>query len=118
MAVAFVALLAAPGSAWSQDAAQGKALFAKCQACHSAAKDARSGVGPALFGVVNRKAGSVAGFNYSPAMKAAGFAWTPQKLDAYLNAPAKTVPGNRMPFAGLPEPKDRQAIVAYLSSLR
>ena len=113
--LALVAVWSAPSQA--QDATQGKAVFARCQICHVAAKGAKPTIGPNLFGVVGRKAGSTAGFAYSPAMKAAGFDWSPQKLDAYLKAPAKVVPGNRMPFSGLPDAMDRDAVIAYLKTL-
>ena len=59
-------------------------------------------IGPDLFGVVGRKAGTAPNFSYSAAMKSAGFVWTNDKLDAYIKAPAMVVPGNKMAFAGLP----------------
>ncbi|HZV08128.1 MAG TPA: c-type cytochrome, partial [Novosphingobium sp.] len=92
--------------------------FAQCRACHTDVKGARSTVGPNLSGVVGRKAGSLAGFAYSPAMKAAGIVWTPARIAAYLAAPARAVPGNRMGYAGMASPGDRADLVAYLESLR
>jgi len=112
-----VLALAGAQPAFAQDAAQGRAVFARCQACHVASRGAHATVGPNLFGVVSRKAGTQAGYDYSPAMKAAGFVWSVDKLDAYLKAPAKLVPGNKMPFFGLPDPKDRLAVIAYLNTL-
>jgi cytochrome c len=97
------------------DAALGKTGFAACAACHSVT--GADGIGPHLNGVVGRKAGSVAGFNYSPAMKRSNTVWNDQALAAYLADPQQAVPGNRMPFSGLQDPKQVADIVDYLKSL-
>ena len=95
------------------DAAAGRKVFRKCQACHSL--DAgRNTIGPSLSGIVGRKAGTVSGFNYSPALQEANIAWTAQTLALYLSDPQKTVPGNRMPFPGLKSEHDRDDVIAYL----
>lgn len=112
----YVSTLATP--AMAADAAAGaKAFKQACGVCHAAAT---SGVGPALGGVVGRKAGSLAGYasRYSPAMKAAGFVWTHEKLERYIANPAAVVPGNHMPYAGLHDPAQVDAIVAYLATLK
>lgn len=96
------------------DAAAGKTVFARCMACHSVVAG-QNKLGPTLAGVIGRKAGTVPGFTYSPAMKAAAISWTPDKLDAYLTAPKTLVPGNKMIFAGLPKPADRANVIAYLA---
>ena len=91
----------------------GRQVFKKCQACHSL--DAgRNLVGPSLHEVAGRKAGTLAGFNYSPAMKNANITWDAKTLDAYLAAPAQVVPGNKMPFPGLKTDHDRADVIAYL----
>lgn len=95
------------------DPAKGKTVYARCAACHDLNTGATR-LGPSMKGVLGRKAGAVAGFAYSPAMKAKGIAWNPQTLDAYLAAPAKYIPGNKMPFAGIPNPQDRADLIAYL----
>ncbi len=100
------------------DAKAGKEIFSRCAACHTVTKGGPNGLGPDLFGVVGRKAGSRPDFGYSPAMKNAGFKWTPQKLDAYIAHPAQVVPGNRMAFAGIPDPKQRADVIAYLATLK
>jgi cytochrome c len=105
-------------AAHAGDAGKGKVVFQRCAICHRAEKDAGNGLGPNLFGVVNRKAGSVANFNYSPAMKSAGFLWTPTKLDQYITHPAAVVPGNRMAFAGIGNPEQVADLVAYLTTLK
>ena len=73
-------------------------------------------LGPSLAGVVGRKAGSESGYSYSPAMKQANIVWDARSLDAYLADPAKTVPGNKMPFPGLKTENDRKDIIAFLAS--
>lgn len=95
------------------DAVKGKAAFARCAICH----DLKPGVnklGPSLHGVFGRKAGTVAGFAYSPAMKSAKITWSATTLDKYVTSPAKMVPGNKMGFAGMPTPADRANLIAYL----
>lgn len=103
--------------AHAADAAQGKALFqATCAICHSVVPK-KAIIGPPLFGVVGRKAGTVPGFAYSDAMKKAGWTWTEAKLASYIDDPRKTVPGNRMPYFGIHDPAKAQAIAAYLATL-
>ena len=100
------------------DARAGAGLFNRCVMCHSNAKGAPNKLGPNLFGVIGRKAGTQPGFSYSAAMKGAGFVWTPGKLNDYLASPQKVVPGNNMPFAGIADAGQRADIVAYLSTLK
>ena len=83
----------APGVAVAGgDAAAGRQVFRKCQACHSI-DPGKNMLGPSLAGIIGRKAGSEAGYNYSPAMKQANITWDAKTLDTYLADPAKTVPG-------------------------
>jgi len=91
--------------------------FNACRACHSVDKGGKSGIGPNLNGVAGRTAASAPGFNYTPALKGAKLTWNDQTLDAFLAAPAKKVPGTRMPIA-TPDPAKRAAIIAYLKSLK
>jgi cytochrome c len=93
----------------------GKALFeTNCDVCHIAVKDQPSGIGPNLFGVVGRSAGAVSDFQYSDALSPKKLVWTEQMLDKFLENPAQAVPGNAMPFAGLPNAADRAKIISYL----
>ena len=118
LAGALVLIGAATGMASAQDATQGRALFqANCAVCHQAVSNGRSMIGPNLFGIVGRHAASVAGFAYSPAMQHSGITWTNERLLAYIQAPAATVPGNRMPYAGLHNPQQAASLVAYLATL-
>ena len=111
------AALAQPAAA--ADPVKGHAVFnAQCGVCHSDARDGQVVVGPPLFGVVGRKAGTLAGFTYSAAMKAAGFAWTPDKLRAYLPAPRVYLPGVKMTYPGLKNPAQLEDLIAYLTTLK
>ncbi|MBV9247691.1 MAG: nitrite reductase, copper-containing [Acetobacteraceae bacterium] len=113
-----LAQAAAPATPDATDkaAAEGRIVFRKCQACHSL-DPGKNWIGPSLAGVIGRHAGTVAGFNYSPAMKQqSNLVWSDETLDSYLAAPQKLIPGNRMPFPGLNSATDRQNVIAYLKS--
>lgn len=86
-----------------------------CAACHAPGAGA---VAPSLLGVVGRQAGTVPGFNYSKAMKAAGFKWDEATLTAFLRDPQAAVPGNRMPAAGVSDPAELAQLVHFLHTLR
>ena len=92
------------------------AAFAACAACHSS--DGTNGLGPSLKGVVGRKAGSAAGFRYSPAMKKTATTWDEKSLDNFLADTQKAIPGNTMPFPGVPDAAQRAEIIAYLKSVK
>lgn len=100
------------------DAKQGQAAFAVCQTCHTVTKGGGNGIGPNLFGVAGRKAASLPGFYYSPALKASKIVWTNDKLTAWVMNPAKLVPGTRMVFAGIHDPARAADVVAYLDTLK
>ena len=112
--IAAVALLAAAGAARADgDAARGEKQFVECATCHTLERGVNN-VGPSLFGLFGRKAGDVADYRYSPALKKSGITWTPQTLDTYIADPQQQVPGNRMPYAGLPDAAARADLIAYL----
>jgi cytochrome c len=96
------------------DAARGEARFQDCAACHRLEAGANN-VGPSLHGIFARKAGEIADFRYSPAIKRSGIAWTPEMLDKFITDPQALVPGNRMPYAGMANANDRADLIAYLS---
>jgi len=114
-AVTAAAALLAAGAARAQDAKHGEKLFEECRACHSVERGV-NGVGPSLFGVFGRRAGSLEDFRYSPALKRSGITWTPQTLDTYVADPQKAVPANRMPYAGMSEARDRADLIRYLQT--
>lgn len=99
------------------NALSGAELFKPCVACH-ATEAGSSKQGPSLHGIIGRKAGSLAGYAYSPAMKAFGKAWDAALLDSYLYDPAGTVPGTKMAYPGLKDENDRQDVIAYLATLK
>ena len=108
------ALVVAAPTAWADgDAERGQKKFEECQACHSLDRNAES-VGPSLYGVFGRKAGTLADFRYSPAMKRSGIAWSSEGVDAFVVDPQKVVPANRMPYAGMADAGDRADLIAYL----
>jgi cytochrome c len=88
-----------------------------CLTCHTFGQGEPNRLGPNLYGVVGRAVAGHGGFAYSPALKAHGGSWTWEQLDAYLTNPAKAVPGNKMAFAGIRNPRDRANLLAYLASL-
>ena len=99
------------------DPARGADLFQQnCSTCHST-EPGQNLVGPTLFSVVGRPAASVANFPYSAAMKNSGIRWTTNQLMVYLRAPRHYLPGVKMMFAGLPDPQDRENVVAFLATL-
>ncbi|MEO8242193.1 MAG: cytochrome c family protein [bacterium] len=98
------------------DAAAGEKTFGKCKACHKI--DGTNATGPHLNGVVGRPRGSVDGFSYSDGMKSVNTPWTEEEIYDFIKKPKDYVPGTKMSFAGLPEPKDRANVVAYLATLK
>jgi cytochrome c len=92
----------------------------KCYSCHSVEPDENVS-GPTLHQVVGRRVAAVPGFTYSPALRA--FAqkhprWTRELLLRFAADPEKLVPGTTMVFHGIPDPKERAALVGYLESDR
>jgi cytochrome c len=116
--IGMLGLVAAGAAQAAGNATAGAQVFARCAMCHSNAKGDGNKIGPNLFGVVGRKAGTAPQFSYSPAMKSAGFVWTNDKLDAYIKSPATVVPNNKMMFAGLPSAGQRADLIAYLDTLK
>lgn len=96
---------------------RGQKVYRKCQACHQIGLEARHQVGPLLNNIYGRRAGTLEGYTYSDAMVRAGqdgLVWTQDRLSDYLERPRKAVPGTKMNFAGLKDPDDRLALVAFI----
>jgi cytochrome c len=93
----------------------GSVELQRCKICHSLDKGGPNRVGPNMFGVFGRKAGTVYGFNYSEAMKHSGITWDDDTMAAFLRDPRAAIPGNRMSFPGI---KDEAALSALLSRLK
>lgn len=98
------------------DAERGRVVFNQCVVCHSERAGDVPNPGPDLRGVVGRPAGSVSGFRYSRALRNARRPWTETALDAFIADPQAAVPGNTMPFPGLPLPTDRRDLIAYIKT--
>lgn len=96
------------------DFARGKRVFRQCSSCHMVSADGGNLVGPNLYGLFSRKAGEGEDFAYSTALQEADFQWTPEQLNQWLESPRNFLPGNRMSFAGVRKPADRDAVIAYL----
>lgn len=96
----------------SEPRTKGRALSASCAACHDL-YGRKNGVGPSLFGIVGRRAGSVDGFAYSSAMKNADFVWTRERLRRFLIDPLAVVPNTAMGISGVAE-ADVDELVEYL----
>jgi cytochrome c len=114
--VALTMISLAAGTARADgDAARGEKKFGDCAACHKLEAGANN-VGPSLHGVFTRKAGELADFRYSPAIKRSGISWTPETLEKFITDPQGVVPGNRMPYAGMAAASDRADLIAYLQN--
>lgn len=103
-----------PVSAYAQDAAAGEKVFVQCKACHQIGPTAKNGVGPELNGLFGRKAGSVEGYSYSAANKNSGITWDEATFREYIKNPKAKIPGTKMAFPGLKNPKQIDDIVAFL----
>jgi cytochrome c len=118
-AVAAALLMSGTAAMAAGNAADGEKIFKRsCGSCHVATKDGPRRLGPPLFGVVGREAGTVEGFRYSEANKKSDVKWTPEVLDKYLVDPRKFMPGTNMAFAGLKKDNERADLIAYLETLK
>ena len=95
------------------DAQHGTQVFAQCKICHSL-EAGKNMVGPSLHGLIGRKAGSVPGFAYSPAMKNSNVTWNNDTLSKYLTDPKAFIPGDKMAFTGIKDPSKLGDLLAYL----
>jgi cytochrome c len=111
LTLASIVAAGAAGAAGRVDPAAGEAVYARCQGCHALAQDR---TGPHHCGLFGRRAGSVAGFAYSPAMQASNIVWTGKTLDLFLKDPRRLVPGTSMGYDGVKDAGERAALIAYL----
>ena len=98
------------------DTAHGEKVFKKCSACHMIASGGKNMIGPNLWSVIGRTAGSVTDYKYSKAMVAYGKEWTFEEMNSYLIKPQAYVKGTKMAFAGLRKEKDRASVILFMNS--
>jgi cytochrome c len=103
-----------PGAAWAQDVAAGEKSFRKCLPCHSIGPGAQNKVGPEQNGLDGRKAGTVAGYTYSEANKNSGLVWNEETFKQYIVDPRAKIPGTKMIFPGIKDPKEATDLWAYI----
>ena len=99
----------------STSASDGAKIFKKCAACHSIAQGGANKIGPALWGVLGRKAGTVPGYKYSKSIVAYGKPWSFEEMDGFLTKPKDWIKGTKMAFVGLKNAKDRAAVILYMN---
>ena len=98
------------------DLVHGEKVFKKCSACHMIASGGKNMIGPNLWSVIGRTAGSVSDYKYSKAMVAYGEEWTFEEMNSYLIKPQAYVKGTKMAFAGLRKEKDRASVILFMNS--
>jgi len=102
------------------DLAAGQAASLQCIGCHTVAEGEAARFGPTLFGIMDRPVAAIEGFNYSPAMAAAGAAgatWSVDYMNAFLTSPQAAIPGTTMPFGGIADEATRANLIGYLATL-
>ncbi|MGE5259624.1 MAG: c-type cytochrome, partial [Actinomycetota bacterium] len=113
-------LLAIAGSApafAAEDVGAGQEIYqAQCSPCHSN-QPGVNGIGPSLAGVAGRKAASLPGFHYTPALQGSGLTWTADNFIKFLADPSKLVPGTAMTVM-VPDETGRANLYAYLATLK
>jgi cytochrome c len=112
--LAVLTLVASTGTSSAQDVAAGEQSFKKCMVCHSIGAGAKNKIGPELNGLDGRKSGTVEGFNYSEANKAAAITWGEATFKDYIKDPRAKIPGTKMVFAGIKNEQEASNLWAYL----
>lgn len=109
-----VASLPAPYN--TGDIENGKNVFNRCKSCHTITQGGAHLIGPNLYGVFGRKIGSASGYTYSEAVKNSSIVLDASHLDDWIANPREYLPGTKMTFAGISNPKDRLDLIAYLKT--
>ena len=99
----------------STNAAEGAKVFKKCAACHSISEGGANKIGPALWGILGKTAGSHPDYKYSKAMAAYGKNWSFEEMNGFLIKPKDWIKGTKMSFAGLKNAKERAAVILYMN---
>ncbi len=112
--VAAALIAASTVAGLAQDVEKGANSFKKCLPCHSIGPGAKNKIGPELNGLDGRKAGTVAGFNYSDANKNSGIVWDEAIFKEYIKDPRAKIPGTKMTFPGIKNEQEINDLWAYL----
>jgi len=115
-ALVLVPLSLTLGPAAAADDAGAKLFMNHCGTCHTIDPAARQRQGPNLHGVLQRKAGTLAGYKYSAGLKATGWQWTPEQLDLWLTDPKALVPDTLMSIYKQKDAEKRKLIIDYLAA--
>jgi cytochrome c len=115
LAAAALTALTMAGAAHAQDAAAGEQVFKMCMPCHSIGPGAKNKIGPELNGLDGRHSGTAPGFSYSEANKSSGVVWNKDTFEKYINDPRAMIPGTKMIFPGIKDPKKVADLWAYVS---
>ena len=99
----------------STSAAEGAKVFKKCAACHSIVEGGKNKIGPALWGILGRQAGSLPDYKYSKAMASYGKKWSFEEMNGFLIKPKDWIKGTKMSYAGLKSEKERAAVILYMN---
>ncbi len=102
------------GVEWTGDPEKGAKVAKKCFVCHVVGSKGKGRIGPNLTGVFGRTSGTLEGYKYSKAMKAADVVWSAATLDEFLTKPKKFVPKTKMSFPGLKKEGQRHDLIAFL----
>lgn len=100
------------------DAEKGKKIAKKCKACHTLQEGGKNGLGPNLFGILDKKAGTVEGYKYSNALLASGITWDATTFVDFITKPKKVIKGTKMSFRGIKKDGQRADLLAYFKTLR
>ena len=95
--------------------AEGEKVFKKCAACHTIAKGGANKIGPNLFGILGKQAGSVSDYKYSKAMTTHGKSWSFEEMNGFLTKPKVWIKGTKMTFLGLKKETERAAVILYMN---
>ncbi len=114
----FMAVALLPFAAAAQEKTPGEKSFQKCVPCHSVGASPAKKLGPPLNGLEGRTSGTIEGYNYSEANKAAKIVWSEATFKAYIKDPKASMPGNKMLFAGVKDEAEIRELWGYLSQFK
>lgn len=93
----------------------------KCKACHTFGKGEGNKVGPNLFGIMGKKAGSAEGFKYGSYLKGAEFTWNEENMKAWIadsKGVAKAAGGKSKMSSQKVKGAKADEVIAFLNGLK